>query len=72
MTVFHNCGGERQGWGCIIANGVMILEPLMEDTPQHIGTKGAKLIVLPSQSPVFQSSTTANMHKPHPVQGENT
>ena len=34
--------------------------------------KGARLFVLPSQSPVFLSSTTANMHKPHPAQGENT
>ena len=50
----------------------MILEPLMEDTPYHIGIKGAKLFVLPSQSPVFLSGTTANMHKPHPAQGENT
>ena len=40
-TVFHNCGGERHPLyisldfeaGCIIANGVMIVEPLMEDTP---------------------------------------
>ena len=55
-----------------LANGVMIVEPFMEDTPQHIGTKGAKLFVLPSQIPVIQSSTAANTHKPHPGQGENT
>ena len=54
----------------MIANGVMILEP--RDTPQLIVTKGVKLFVLPAQSPVFLSSTTANTHKPHPGLDENT